>query len=99
MCKKGTFMGLTHRVRIGNALIFMKLIGKILTKGHVCLFTYKVSSDVRPCRESLLRREISFLFRYLEERGKENEEKGTEMNELINECMNGWFLMTYHQTS
>ena len=27
--------------------------------------TYKISSDVRPCRESLVRRSISFLFRYL----------------------------------
>ena len=27
--------------------------------------TYKVSSDVRPCRESLVKRSISFLFRYL----------------------------------
>ena len=27
--------------------------------------TYKVSSDVRPCRESLVKRSISFLFRSL----------------------------------
>ena len=43
----------------------IRTVQNLLNTRECVALTYKVSNDVRPCRESLVKRSISFLFRSL----------------------------------